>query len=440
MYLIATAISYFRRRFVSRITKECDWDQEGKIILNHLLFADDLAICAGSQEDLQSLLDVVYLYSCKWRFKFNIAKSNIMIVSGKRQQGLQPEYFLGLDTLKIVKTYKYLGLDFEDTLRWTLTRQRLVAKAKGRLAMLSKALSEGLSMKAAEVIWCVDDCTLAPSYGEQQNAKRSRRLLGVSNKMTNAVVRGELGWWPMRAQRDMKLLLYWARLVRLDDSRLAKQVYRSRREQAEKRISDWCSHVHRTLMSIGLGHIWDSEEVGSENDWKNLLKARIQAREEKEWLEEMAQLPKLRTYRKLKLVLKKEDYLTTILDREERRRMTALRGGTHPLRVETGRWRGELLEHRTCTFCAKGEIEDEAHVLLCCSTYERERSELYRSVQSSTNYDLRVMSSDRELALKLLLAGGCLQRRKRLFVQSEVAKFVAAMFRKRTRLLERIQL
>ena len=70
-----------------------------------------------------------------------------MVVSGKRQQGLQPEYFLGLDTLKIVKTYKYLGLDFEDTLRWTLTRQRLVAKAKGRLAMLSKALSEGLSMK-----------------------------------------------------------------------------------------------------------------------------------------------------------------------------------------------------------------------------------------------------------------------------------------------------
>ena len=120
--------------------------------------------------------------------------------------------------------------------------------------------------------------------------------------------------------------------------------------------------------------------------------------------------------------------------------MSPLRGGTHPLRIETGRWRGELLEHRTCTFCAKGEIEDEAHVLLCCSTYERERSELFRSVQSSTNYDMRVMSSDRELALKLLLGGGCLQRRKRLFVQSKVAKFVAAMFRKRTRLLERIQL
>jgi hypothetical protein len=33
--------------------------QEGKIMLNHLLFADDLALCAGSQQDLQRLLHIV---------------------------------------------------------------------------------------------------------------------------------------------------------------------------------------------------------------------------------------------------------------------------------------------------------------------------------------------------------------------------------------------
>ena len=77
--------------------------QEGEITLNHLLFADDLAICAGSQKDLQRLLNVVYMYSGKWRFKFNIVKSNVMIVSGKDQQR-QLEYFLGFDPLKVVKT------------------------------------------------------------------------------------------------------------------------------------------------------------------------------------------------------------------------------------------------------------------------------------------------------------------------------------------------
>ena len=87
--------------------------------------------------------------------------------------------------------------------------------------------------------------------------------------------------------------------------------------QAVKRISDWCSQVHTNLTSIGLGHIWDSEEVGSEKDWKRLLKASIQAREEKDWIVEMVQLSKLRTYRRVKLTLEKEEYLETIADREE---------------------------------------------------------------------------------------------------------------------------
>ena len=205
------------------------------------------------------------------------------------------------------------------------------------------------------------------------------------------------------------------------------------------RISDWCSQVHTTLTSIGLGHIWDTEEVGSEKDWKSLLKASIQAREEKEWITEMSLFPKLRTYRKLKFVLEREEYLETVTDREERRRMTALRGGTNPLRIEIGRWKGEQLQDRTCTLCAKGEVEDEAHVLLDCSTYERERSEMFSKIQTVTNYDVKSMRGEQEWALQMLLGEGCSQRRKRLYIQSEVAKFIAAMFRKRNRLLEQMK-
>jgi hypothetical protein len=316
--------------------------------------------------------------------------------------------------------------------------------------MLSKALSEGLSLKAAETIWWSMIVPVlnfgAELWGsakckevEAVQLEVGKRLLGVSRKMASPVVRGELGWWSMRAQRDMKLLLYWARLVRLEDSRLVKQVYRCRREQVRYFINDWCSQVHNTLGSIGLGHIWDTEEVGSEKDWKSLLKASIQAREEKEWITEMSLFPKLRTYRKLKFVLEREEYLETVTDREERRRMTALRGGTNPLRIEIGRWKGEQLQDRTCTLCAKGEVEDEAHVLLDCSTYEREGSEMFSKIQTVTNYDVKSMRGDQEWALQMLLGEGCSQRRKRLYIQSEVAKFIAAMFRKRNRLLEQMK-
>jgi len=97
--------------------------------MNHLLFADDLALCAGSREEMQVLLDIVYLYSCRWGFRFNISKCNVVVVAGKRARVLQGNYYLGLEEMKIVKAYKYLGLEIEDGLKWELAKQRLLAKA-----------------------------------------------------------------------------------------------------------------------------------------------------------------------------------------------------------------------------------------------------------------------------------------------------------------------
>src|SRR3569833_445619 len=121
--------------------------------------------------------------------------------------------------------------------------------------------------------------------------------------------------------------------------------------------------------------------------------------------------------------------------------MRALRGGTNLLRIERGRyrWKGEERQDRTCTLCAKGEMEDEAHVLLVCSTYHRERTQLFNNIRIGTKYDLYVMNGDQEWLLHMLLGEGPSQRQKRLYIQSEVAKFIAAMLRKRTRLLQQIQ-
>ena len=101
---------------------------------------------------------------------------------------------------------------------------------------------------------------------EKLQVEAGRKLLRVSRKMSDAVVRGELGWWTMRAQRDLKRLVYWARLVRMDDTRLVKIVYRQRREQKIQRYNDWCSQIRRTLISLKLGHVWESELVGREQD------------------------------------------------------------------------------------------------------------------------------------------------------------------------------
>ena len=58
-----------------------------------------------------------------------------------------------------------------------------------------------------------------------------------------------------------------------------------------------------------------------------------------------------------------------VVDAQQRNFLTEMRGGTNLLRVELGRWKGEQLEERTCSFCAMGLVEDEPHALLECSAY-----------------------------------------------------------------------
>jgi hypothetical protein len=119
--------------------------------LNILLFADDVALLANSRSDLQKLLDAVYEYSQKWRFKWNCSKSKVMRF-GSREVSKQ-HYFLGFQELEVVKSFKYLGVDIQDNLSWAGTKKRLEGKAKARIPLITKATIEGLSIKTGEKLW-----------------------------------------------------------------------------------------------------------------------------------------------------------------------------------------------------------------------------------------------------------------------------------------------
>ena len=187
---------------------------------------------------------------------------------------------------------------------------------------------------------------------------------------------------------------------------------------------------------IGLGHVWHSELVGDEVAWKRRLKASIQAREELEWLQELEEKPKLRHYRTLKFNLQHEEYLAVITDREERRLITALRGGTNRLAIETGRWKGEEEKERTCSVCCTGVIENELHFMLSCSAYLRERHRLYQRILTATNCNFQQMERETEWIAQMILGVGCTNEKNRqLFIQRETAKFVELAMKKRTFIL-----
>ena len=69
--------------------------------------------------------------------------------------------------------------------------------------------------------------------------------------------------------------------------------------------------------------------------------------------------------------------------KSERRMILKLCGGTAPLQVEMGRWRGVKREERICKECNSGEVEDVSHWLLRCPTWNSQRQSLMKMIQPS---------------------------------------------------------
>src|SRR3569623_1269341 len=94
-------------------------------------------------------------------------------------------------------------------------KAKTIDEAQGKLALLRKAKTEGLSLKAAENVWWAMVVPVlnfgaevwgAASFdqAEKLQLKAGKILLGVSCFTANAVVRGELV--VNEAQRDLKML------------------------------------------------------------------------------------------------------------------------------------------------------------------------------------------------------------------------------------------
>ena len=63
------------------------------------------------------------------------------------------------------------------------------------------------------------------------------RILGLYKRSTNEAVLGDLGWWPLKARRDMIRLRYWQKLLDINNKRLPKQIYECEKENQDNNKS-----------------------------------------------------------------------------------------------------------------------------------------------------------------------------------------------------------
>ena len=150
---------------------------------------------------------------------------------------------------------------------------------------------------------------------EQLQVQMGRKILRCPSTTTSEVVLGELGWESMKARRDEMRLRYWGKLIRMEDHRIPKIVYRqskirmSLEEEGKTELTaTWCKYTKRLLHQLGLGDYWESENLPEQGEWEGLIRERIHLREEEDWKHEMKERSKLRTYITLKHKLERETY------------------------------------------------------------------------------------------------------------------------------------
>ena len=90
---------------------------------------------------------------------------------------------------------------------------------------------------------------------------------------------------------------------------------------------------------------------------------------------------KLRTYYTFKKKFEYEKYVDLQGNFALRRNISKIRTSSHKLEIEAGRYSNSSNKikpnkKRDCKNCDLGEIEDEAHAIMCCPKYEAERKNI----------------------------------------------------------------
>ena len=109
----------------------------GDMVVNHLMYADDIVLLAPSGKGMQTIIDATYAYGNAYDIVFNITKSQVMFCDTLKI-GQAANIMLGDTVLSVTQTYRYLGhiitnnlsdeADMEDKMRGLYARSNMLRR------------------------------------------------------------------------------------------------------------------------------------------------------------------------------------------------------------------------------------------------------------------------------------------------------------------------
>ena len=187
------------------------------------------------------------------------------------------------------------------------------------------------------------------------------------------------------------MINFWLKTFNMNANRLTKKVFTEDYKLALEGKINWHSEIKNILVETNETDLFYGLGVEQKKKALTNITKKLEEKEQKDIMESLVNLPKLRTYRKIKLDNSTEHYVKYITNRKKRSLIPQLRLGTLPINIETGRHRKEELKNRTCPKCTTC-VENEYHFLLECSLYKTQRTELFELFEARNGFKCENLS------------------------------------------------
>ncbi len=380
-----TLFSFYINDLVQVLKERCNTVKVGDIVLNSLLYADDMVLISESETGLQNLLNELSNWCYKWHLKVNESKTKVMHFRKINQVQSETIFKYGDAELEKVTSYKYLGVILDENLAYSSCIKALSdsgGRALGAIISKFKAL-KNVGFKTFETLY---NSGIKPilEYGSgiwghlaakpmnKVNNRAMRYFLGVHKFSPNEALIGDIGWLTPKLSRYLPRIRLWNKLIEMDNSRLTKRIFEYDYNVCK---NNWSNNMKSLFVDI-------NADVFKEKLSCNLsvMNDTLYDMMSKSWAKDVLEKPKLRTYIRYKESVCTEKYVMFLDSRYSRSLFAQFRHGILPLRIETGRYKNLPLEERLCELCNIGAVEDEKHFLCECIIYVKPRTQLYNKV------------------------------------------------------------
>ena len=170
----------------------------------------------------------------------------------------------------------------------------------------------------------------------------------------------------------------------MKESRLTKQIFIWDYTGVLQGKKGWNREIKTTLEEADMSDTFYGLNVENIKDTIKQLQEYTNTSESQKLLKEISDMPKLRSYQKLKINTGTENYITYNIKRYHRSLLAKIRIGILPINIELGRYKRTPVENRTCPRCQEN-IEDEMHFLIKCPLYKELRQKLFETLETKIN-------------------------------------------------------